>query len=59
MYSSPMSATFGSAAEVHEEAAHEGRSGLVGHVSQGIDIGHELVAQTQILREDGLGLFAV
>ena len=49
----------GIVAEVHKKAAHEGGSGLMGEIAQGVEVGHQLIAQTKIFFEDGLGLFAI
>ena len=45
--------------EIHEQRAHVGGARFVGAVSQRVDVGHELIAQLQVLLQNRLGRFAV
>ncbi len=50
---------FGVVGKIQRQGAQEGRSGEPGLVAERIDVGHELVAQAQVLLQNRLGLLAV
>ena len=45
--------------KIHEKRSHVRRARLVSMKPERVDVRHQLIAQTQILLEDGLGLFAI